>query len=140
MKPLPTVSAAAVTLLLLSAQVHAQDTLVTRCSVNVNGTFVPALILRVNGAQKVFKVGEAGLTHSIVFNEQKAIGFAQTLLDDSAGPLVYVDCGGLSDGSDGADSPVVVPVTTTTPPPPPPPPVDDGGDDSPPGGGCGYDQ
>lgn len=139
MNSLPTLSAATLGLVLAASQGHANTTVVTRCNVNTDGTFVPALILQVNGQRQVIQPGQSGLTRRILFNEQLALNFAQQIIGSDAGQLVYVDCGTLAQG--GNAGPITVPVVTAVPPPPPPPDddVDDlPGDDSSPGGGSDY--
>ena len=131
MHPLPGLTAAALALVLLATEAQAQDTLVTRCNVNIDGKFVPALIYSVGSTRTTITLGEAGLTRRILFSETEALDFVRARIGSTAGKLVYVDCG----TSAGSDDPTAPPPAPPPPPPPPPPPDEDGGDDSTPGGG-----
>ncbi|MDO8884153.1 hypothetical protein [Pseudotabrizicola sp.] len=125
MNGLPMASAAALSLLLMTSQGHAQAAVVTRCNANVDGTFVPALFIVIDGQTQVITNGTSGLTRRILFDEALALDFVRQLTGNT-GRLVYVDC------SDVGTS--AIPVSS---PPPPPDDIDDG-DDSPGGGDdCG---
>lgn len=105
---------------------NAQPIKVLRCNVLSDGVFRPALIIRGEGKDEIFTVGEQNLSRRAIFNRDAALAFVARVKGLAASDLNYEDCTAAA-GSSGAAQRVGLVV-----PPPPPP---DGGDT----GGCGPD-
>lgn len=63
--------------ILISTTLGAEAATVSRCSTTVNGEGVPALLVEVNGTVRVHKMGENGLTRSIIFSPDRAVAWAK---------------------------------------------------------------
>ena len=113
-------------LLSASLPLNAQPIKVLRCNVLSDGVFRPALIIRGEGKDEIFTVGEQNLSRRAIFNRDAALAFVARVKGLAASDLNYEDCTAAA-GSSGAAQRVGLVV-----PPPPPP---DGGDT----GGCGPD-
>ncbi|MDP3863014.1 MAG: hypothetical protein Q8Q63_15670 [Phaeovulum sp.] len=64
--------------ILISTTLGAEAATVSRCSVLTDGSYVPALMVEVNGNIRVHGIGENGLTRSIIFDPDRAVAWARS--------------------------------------------------------------
>ncbi len=76
---------------LLAFGAPAQATALVQCNKQVDGSFVPVLMVEQGGKSTTYRVGDKGLTRSIIFNERKAMAWANTALGIRAND--YHACG-----------------------------------------------
>lgn len=107
---------------LISTSVGANALTVGRCSVLVDGVYIPVLVVENDGQKTVHQIGEDGLTRRIVFNVNAALDWATQVYGVDEQSVSYSDkCH-----------------TSIEPPSPAgeaPPPDDGGGNDTVDGGG-----
>ncbi|WP_372837545.1 hypothetical protein [Phaeovulum sp.] len=78
---------------LIATTLGAEAATVSRCSVLDGDTYVPTLMIEINGQQEMFRIGERGLTRSIVFDAEKAINWARAQINGSATWVAGDSCG-----------------------------------------------
>ena len=69
---------ALVGVMLVASTLGAEAYTVSRCNVQAGGEFVPVLMVEVNGERSVHRLGEEGLTRSILFDPQAALAWAMS--------------------------------------------------------------
>lgn len=74
--PLTLKNSALVGIMLVSTTLGADAYTVSRCNALMDGVYRPVLLVEVNGERSVHRIGEDGLTRSIVFNPGKALEWA----------------------------------------------------------------
>ena len=83
MRLAPTLRAAcliAMASIILNLGTPANATSLVQCNKQVDGSFVPVLMVEQGGKSTTYKVGDKGLTRSMIFNERKAMAWAGTAL------------------------------------------------------------
>ncbi len=89
---------------LIATTLGAEAATVSRCSVLDGDTYVPTLMIEINGDQELFRIGERGLTRSILFDAQKAISWARVQINGSATWVAGESCGVAFESSESDDS------------------------------------
>jgi hypothetical protein len=97
--------------LIVSTSYGASALTVKRTSTLIDGVFVPVLVVESNGETIIHRVGEDGLTRSILFDERKALRWAKARYGCDTAVLAGgtaedgADCAGLLLADGGGDRP-----------------------------------
>lgn len=78
---------------LVATALGAEAATVSRCNVLVDGTFVPSLMVEINGSSEIIQIGERGLTRTIVFDADRAIAWAMAQINGNASWVAGSSCG-----------------------------------------------
>lgn len=85
--------------ILVATTLGAGAATVSRCAVLEGDTFVPALMIEINGHRELVRIGQRGLSRSIAFDADRAVAWAKAQINGNATWVVGSACG---DGFDAA--------------------------------------
>ena len=78
---------------LVATALGADAATVSRCTVLEGDTFVPALMIEINGHQELVRIGQRGLSRSIAFDADRAVAWAKAQINGNATWVVGSACG-----------------------------------------------
>lgn len=87
--------------MLFASTLGASAATVSRCNVLAGDTYVPALMIEINGHAELVRIGQRGLTRSDVFDAGRAIAWARAQINGNATWRAGNACGGGFDTETG---------------------------------------